>query len=292
MPACLPACLCIFVLDRNACNNGLYRAEDVVRILYGYACGDGYTKSDGSKKRECSAQAGMDVGTCKYGAKARNYLLDVYRDTSKGNTVDFNRFGRWLRSAMAQALFLQTVCLPPDPKFCRFPNDAIFEEKLTNSIKAYVEVRENLEWVNTCSCPCKIVKLNSIEGVTEATLDPPLTIQSVEWNGDRQAFPGNIPLNKGSSMTFERQSDFEWLALWSWDKLDDVNGWFRNTCEEYEESFTYEPLTVLSNPSPKLIFEFSPNPDGCPMDVSTTGIARNYITRYEVPWTLTTSFFL
>jgi len=167
---------------RFSCNELESKPEDVVRNLYGYACGD---KDFGSKNRCDTALAnpGEGTGRCKYGPKKENYILDTFLKTSS-DVVDFRKFASAMKGALLQALFLQAVCLPPIADSCSaIGTDFIRQQAMEQSVKAVEEVETNLEKSEDCFCPCGELELKSFK------LDDPDTNSFVsDWRLEELSF--------------------------------------------------------------------------------------------------------
>lgn len=64
-----------------------------------------------------------------------------------------------LKNTLAEAYFLQAVCLPSDPNTCpTLEGDEVFRSKLEKSKLAIEEVAENLDDIEQCRCPCKVLE--------------------------------------------------------------------------------------------------------------------------------------
>lgn len=159
-----------FLSFRLSCNELKYRPEDIVQYLYGHVCGDRDWDMDRCQK----SRRGSLAGTCKYGRKQASYLFDEYRKSSDCDPEDgticenasalyLQTFQNWILGAMAEAIFLQAVCIPLDEKQCPTLNDPIFDTRYKNSIMAYEEAYANIQGAISCSCPCKRVRLIEIK---------------------------------------------------------------------------------------------------------------------------------
>jgi hypothetical protein len=62
----------------------------------------------------------------------------------------FKLFGSWLLGAMAEFMYLHSVCLPPDGNTCTVVADSYFEETLQNMKTSFEEVAGNLMHVEKC----------------------------------------------------------------------------------------------------------------------------------------------
>jgi len=123
---------------RNACNVPHYTPEDIFRNLYGYACGD-------NNQRGCAAGKAVNTGTCKFGVKKRQYILDTVVETAAGIPSSVREFSEWHSQAMILAQFHYAFCLPPDATTCNDPfTDPVRKEIANNQMLAFEEAAGNL----------------------------------------------------------------------------------------------------------------------------------------------------
>jgi hypothetical protein len=128
---------------RAACNQPHFTPEDIFRNLYGYACGD--------KERGCKVGRGEDTGTCKFGVKKRQYMLDIFYESDKNIVTNVKGFGQWLTQVMLLAQFHYGSCLPADAASCSDPFTDPIRMKIGDDMNAaYEEVIRNV--VNKMDC--------------------------------------------------------------------------------------------------------------------------------------------
>ena len=192
---------------------------------------------------------------------------------------------------MTQALFLMAVC-PPAGEICPAENDPIYEEKRFTLSNAFDEVAGNLDWVATCSCPCKKVRLVKIDTDTDEWGTGEVEITYIRAQG-QPIFSGDLPsdkvvevsgaktfsVTKGQKISLRLKEDDDWSAddivkdEWNWFDLEDsssgkkIEGWFNYECNAYERKFKLEDGSNLWT----LYFEFTS--ESCPGNVCKQGYA-------------------
>jgi hypothetical protein len=117
--------------------------------IYGYACGE-----DPGKGKECASQGIGSTGVCPSGDKKENYFMTSFLNTAnadaKTDVESFKLFGSWLLGAMAEFMYLHSVCLPPDGNACTVVADSTFEGTLQYMKFLFEEVAVNLMHVEKC----------------------------------------------------------------------------------------------------------------------------------------------
>jgi hypothetical protein len=142
----------------ETCNVPQFRPEDILRRLYGYACGEAITT------RSCRAPAGTGTGKCVFGPKNRDYALDTFRELDVTNPGVIVSFGNWLIAAMVQAYSLHVLCLNADPNACTDTSaDPIFRRTSDAITDAITEISANVEASVSCTCRCKRIELVGFE---------------------------------------------------------------------------------------------------------------------------------
>lgn len=191
---------------RSACNDKQYKPQDIFRILYGYACG--------SKPRACEADAGSDKGPCKYGARNRQYLLDVFKSDANGSIPAFDKFTRWLSQAMLEAMYLHTVCLDDNPNYCPTTlSDPVFEKTLSDMTDAFTEVANNLGEVADCFCsPCRRVTIVKVK----TPIDGPDAKEICTELSDLKGLKQELQIKIDDSVVFDKSvASNRWSSVFS-----------------------------------------------------------------------------
>jgi len=166
--------LCCSHIPSEYCNVPFRSPADILRNLYGYACGDKGNVTD------CNVI--QIAGQCRYASRKQNFLVDKFVDFAKLNVKEFSAFSTWLRSSMMLALFHHGACLPLEQSSCNDKTvDPVFN-KTTQELEAAVdEVIDNLGRVEYCFKqrfretinPVLIVeKINVKECLTNITFQP------------------------------------------------------------------------------------------------------------------------
>lgn len=139
-----------------------YTPRDIIRILNGHACGE----KDKYPER-CQTGDGRNTGECLFGLKQRGYLFDKFRLGEGSSAALITEFKIWIASNMIEALFLQSVCLPPDEYGCPSEKDPVFIQNLKQSKMAIEETLELIqEAEEQCICPCKRLVLQAFDAST------------------------------------------------------------------------------------------------------------------------------
>lgn len=98
------------MINRFACNELDFTPADIIRNLYGHACGDNdFSDRCGSENGIVTVgrtpyRNGENTGACKYGAKKQGYLLDTFwsSTTSIGR---FRQFASFVSYTFVSSLF-------------------------------------------------------------------------------------------------------------------------------------------------------------------------------------------
>ena len=89
------------------------------------------------------------TGTCKFGLKKRQLVLDIYKDVANGDVWKFRNFAVFLTNALLLAQFHTGACLPAeetsctdahtDPVLAKISNDQ--QKPSTKRLTTYRELR-------------------------------------------------------------------------------------------------------------------------------------------------------
>jgi hypothetical protein len=136
-------------LNRDACNSNSFRPKDMFNYIYGYACGE-----DGGGNATCATKGIGSTGRCPNGDEKENYFITAFLNTAnaeaKADMPSFKVFGSWLVGTMVELMYLHLVCLPLDGNtYAAFP-DSSLEETMKGMKTSFVEVAENLRYVEVC----------------------------------------------------------------------------------------------------------------------------------------------
>ena len=134
----------LYIFDRKTCNTPLKSPQDIFREFYGFACGDA------GASRACSANSGIDTGTCRFGIKKQQYVLDVYNDLARGDRIWFERFATYLVRSMLIAQFHTAACLPEATSCVDAYKDPIRQKVAFEQTLAFAEVTTNLQRTINC----------------------------------------------------------------------------------------------------------------------------------------------
>jgi len=133
---------------RAACNVPHFTPEDIIRNLYGYACGDA-TKD--TPRTDCTITQTKNRGTCSYGRKKRNDIFFLYVEDSQKLTNPLNIFKDWLLRSMWLAFFHFQACLPPESASCNVKiEDPVYIQTTNDLALAISEVVDNFDRVEHC----------------------------------------------------------------------------------------------------------------------------------------------
>ena len=180
------------VSSRSVCNVPHFKPEDIIRKLYGYACGDNFAE------RSCLETGGADTGVCRYGPKNRVYAADLFRVAARDSVVNFAPFVTWMMSTLNLAQTLHIVCAayPISERTCvDLSEDTIFNASLANVNNMLAEVSDNMQSAIDCFCPCKRLQLvaltvpddepgASFAEVLSIQINGVETINPIDRNGD------------------------------------------------------------------------------------------------------------
>jgi hypothetical protein len=136
-----------------------YKPEDIIRSLYGYACGNFTTsrpkledgKLVGGVVYDCNIVTNADRGLCNYGQKKRNDIFQLFLQDADYQSLKFQDFSQWMISALLLAQFHYYSCLPMETISCTDRAiDPIFNQTGQELSKAITEASKNIAAVQYC----------------------------------------------------------------------------------------------------------------------------------------------
>jgi hypothetical protein len=91
------------------------------------------------------------TGTCKFGLKKRQFVLDIYADFANGDVWKFRNFAVFLTNALLLAQFHTGACLPLEETSCKDSHtDPVLAKISSDQQKAFNETADNLQRVEAC----------------------------------------------------------------------------------------------------------------------------------------------